>query len=304
MYRSTSGRRLGLTLATLGVLLGGAPEAGRADEGADQGVLQVERTFAGAYTGVDARSGGGGRAMLGELGVRTLGLWSFTGGRWLTQWDAALASKGGWLGSAASRTPLAGGRGLLDAESGLRLEWHSPLSLYVGGHLHLDVEWLEPGGRRTSPVNDISPMPGLEAQVKGRVGMGASYLDDRYSLLLVAFAQSARRPTTMSPSGTLFTEGGLAARLDLGSRLTTSLEATLGRAGVHHDPALGLADRTTHAEVAASVRATFPSGVWVGVGAGVARETERIVYGPGGTGYAARAPDLRLSIAFGIPVRR
>ncbi len=297
MPRSSSGR-LGLMLATLGALLG-IPEAARAEAGAGEDaadpVARIEAAFTGPYTGFDGRTGHAGKVALGEMGIRTLGPRSSAGRRWLTRWDAALAARGSYLGSARPLTALLGGRGLLEAESGYRVEWRSPLSLYVGGHAHLDLEWLEPAGRRGSTLSDMAWLPAFGVQVKGRVGMGASYLADGYSLLLVAFAQSARRPTALSPSGTLFTEGGLAARFDLGGRLSTSLEATWGKAGVHHDPTLGLADRTTHEEVSATLRAGFRSGMWIGIGAGLARDLQHSTSG---------APDFRLALAFGLPLRR
>lgn len=285
-----------MMLATFGVLFGSAGAAraeGGAVEGASDPVARIRATFTGAFDGFDGRAGSAGKAALGEFGFRTLGLRSSARGRWLTQWDAALAAKGGSPGTAGP--VLLGGRGLLDAESGYRVEWRSPLSLYVGGHAHLDLEWLDPPGRRTSMLNDTAGLAGFGAQVKGRVGIGASYLGGGYSLLLFAFAQSARRPTPLSPSGTLFTEGGLALRFELASKLSTSIEATWGRAGLHRDPTIGLADRTTHQEVAATLRTGLGNGMWVGIGAGLARDTQHATATP---------PDLRLAFVLGVPLRR
>jgi hypothetical protein len=129
--------------------------------------------------------------------------------------------------------------------------------------------------------------------------LGASFLDGTRSLLLVAFAQVARRPTSSSPEVT-FAEGGIAGRLDVGSRLTASLEASLGVAGVHHDRALGSSDQPTHLELDAEIRVRWWRAAWIGLDASASRDVDRIVYAAGRTYRTRSMPDLRLGFALGV----
>ncbi len=292
-------RVLGCAIALLVSALETASPA-RADD-ADAAALDARIT--GLFADVDLGSGRTGKDGLSELGARSLGIRAATGGGWLAAWDAALAAKGGVVGSTLAPTFVVGGRGRLDGGLGLRLQPWRSWSPYVGAHATLALQWLAPPG--SDPATGVAVgTDGLAASGRARVDVGGSFLDEARSLVAVAFAQEALRATARSRDAA-FQEAGVALRLDVTRRLSASVEASWGATRPVPDAALGLTDRTTHEEATASLRGWISGGTWLGASVTAARDTDRVAFRASGTAYSTMdPPTLAVTVELGFAPRR
>jgi hypothetical protein len=284
-----------------GALVSAMGSLAAADEGPgaaeDRGPAFDARSV-GLFTGVEVRTGQAGNSGVGQVGAEALGLRSLDGGGWLARWDAMAEGRGGYLAQGGPAPLLLGWQGRLDGELGRRLVPAASWSPYLGVQGLLQLQWLQPRGGATPTRNEMDFAEGGSGAGDVRLVLGGAYLDGSRSLVLAAFAQAARRPTGAS-AGELFTDGGLEARFDLGSRFSASLAASRGVAGAIHDRALGERHTTTHEQLDATLRLGLWRAAWFGLEGRASRDAYRISYSGGRTYRTADPPSLTLGLVLG-----
>jgi hypothetical protein len=282
--------------------------AARAEEGCLAPIPPVDNTVRGAIV-----DGGMGTSMVGdslmlELGGQWAGLRSYRGRRWLLQWDALLAVRGGYLANEHPYLFLIGGHELAWAELGRRFaatnDWSPYAGLRLGNELalmkHPGLGWAD-----FDTVNSVDRVGGTVAAEVIRLDVGTSFLDDPHSLLLVAFLQEELHAAETNTPSQAFLGVGLGARYDLASRLSASAEASWSVAPERRDSLRGFTDGTTHVAASLMVRKTFRNGMWASLSTLLMRDTDHIVYyGTGNVYDTANAPQFGASLLYGAPVER
>jgi len=309
--------RSGLTVALL-CAAAAAPDAARAQEDrlapgcAGPGCAAPMAPFDNTVRGAIA-DGGVGTAMVGdslmfEIGAAWSGLRARPDRRWMLQWDAQLATRGGYLANEHPYLFLIGGHELAWAEIGRRFAASRPWSAYAGARLGNEVFLMKHPGLAWSDldtVNNVDRVGGAVASGLIRVDAGASFLDDWRSLLLVIFLQEELHAAETNTPAQAFAGTGVGARLDLAHRLTASAEASWGVAPERRDSLRGFTDRTTHLAASLTVRQTFRNGMWATVSASIARDSDHVVYSGSGNVYdTTNAPQFGAALLYGVPLER
>jgi hypothetical protein len=239
-----------------------------------------------------------------ELGGEAHGIRSLNAGAYLLQWDGLVAGKGGYLASTHPFTLLAGGVAHADGEAGLRLLPAAAWSPYGGARFEGLVQWMgAPGGNLTN-LNNSDGLGGLTAHVLLRMDLGLSYLDPTHSLLLVGFLQGSFQAAEENAADQTLLGGGAAVRFDIAPRLTAELELSLGKSPGAANRPLHLTEHTSSLGLAAQVRKTFGSGLWVGAAARWNHLSQRTVYSTGTAFSTAPPSSIELSLSLGIPIGR
>jgi hypothetical protein len=240
-----------------------------------------------------------------QLGAETLGVRSFRGRRWLLHWEALLAMKGGYLANEHPFLPLLGGYGRASGELGYRFRSARPWSGYVGVRAEGDLQAMASPGvpaDALNTLNDSDGFGGITAHVGVRLDGGASFLDARRSLLLVAFVQEAIRTAEIHTGGAAFLEGGLAARLDIVAGWNAAIALAWGKTPAQADGSLALTDQATHEEVSAGVRRIFANRWWLGVALSASQDSDHLAYAAGRAFDTTTAPTLSFAVVVGLPL--
>jgi hypothetical protein len=154
-------------------------------------------------------------------------------------------------------------------------------------------------------INDVDRAGGAAATGSVRIDFGVSFLDDRRSLLLVAFVQEDLHSALVNTPAQAFTEGGLGVRLDVSTGITVSVEGLWGLTPARRNSYLGFTDRTARVASTASCRKTFRNGMWIAASTSLERDSDHVVYEDGGATYdSANAPRFELTILYGVPLGR
>lgn len=246
-----------------------------------------------------------GDALMFELGAESAGLRSYGVSRWLFQWDALVAGRGGYLANEHPFFLLIGLHGRAWGELGIRLDAPRRWSPYVGARLGGDFLVMPHPGLSLwalDTVNSVDGVGGVVSRGIARVDAGLSLLDGSQSLLLTAFVQEALDAPETNTPGYAFTEGGVGARCDMARRLFASLEFAAGAAPPRTVAALGLSDRTWHAQITTTFWKVFGNGMWIGASAQAERKADDLVYAAGSTYRTADPPTLTLTLLYGLPL--
>jgi len=256
---------------------------------------------------VDASFGGSaaGLALMGELGGQYIGIESFSTQRWLLQWDALAALRGGVLANSEPYTPLIGGHLGGTAELGRRFGSPERWSPYAGLRLAGDLAILTDPATSFDALNSINSVDGVGG-VNGfcaaRLNVGASFLEVPRSLLLLAFLQGAFTSAGINTEGAAFAEVGLSVRYDVANDLTAILEGLVGRTPVTTDePALQTTRQTTVGAVSFSFRRIFANRMWFNVALNYSREFDQRTYHTA-TYQTANTATGGLELLYGLPL--
>jgi hypothetical protein len=287
-----------------------APGAARAqDAQVESGCLAPMPPFDNTVRGAIA-DGGIGTAMVGdslmfELGGQWTGMRS-RGRRWLLQWDAQLAARGGYLANEHPYLFLIGGHELAWAELGRRFAASSTWSAYAGTRAGNELFLMKHPGLAWSELNTVNNVDGVGGTVASgliRLDAGASFLKDERSLLLVVFVQEELHAAETNTPAQAFAGVGVGARLDLPRSVAASAEASWGVAPERRDSMRGFTDRTTHVAASLGMRKTFRNGMWASLSTFIARDSDHMVYFAAGNVYdTTNAPQFGATMIYGVPV--
>lgn len=257
--------------------------------------------------------GGIGTSMAGdtlmlELGGQWAGLRTVRDRRWLAQWDALVAGRGGYLANEHPYLSLVGGRETAWGEAGYRFRAQRRWSPYLGVRLGNEIDLMKHPGLAWSDlatINNVDRVGGIVAGGLIRVAFGGSFLDDRRSLLVVAFIQEQLNAAETNTPAQAFTGVGLGARFDVARRLTASVEGAWGVTPTRRDSLRELTDRTARIAAAIGVRKIFCNGMWAGLSSSIERDSDHLVYFVTGNVYdTANAPRFGVSLLYGFPLGR
>lgn len=245
-----------------------------------------------------------GYRIMGDLGGESVGLRSF-GRHWLVGWDVLVAGR---LGELANREPylfLFGLRASSSIEPTYRV-LTGPLSPAVFGRLSGDASVMfntVASLADAKTLNDMDGVGGVNTRGQVRIGGGLSYLEMGKSLLLQGFVEELLVGHGVNADGKAFTDVGLAARFDWTWGLSAALEGSYGTTLSLSDPALDRTLRTSRFAFGGNARKIFGNGMWLGLFASIARETEHVTYSR--TTFDGSGPaDVTLGLAFGISLWR
>lgn len=304
---SAAGARRAIGFAWLCVIASG-PGAARAEEGCLAPIPPFDNTVRGAIA-----DGGIGTSLVGdslmfELGGQWTGIHSLRGRRWLLQWDALVAARGGYLANEHPYLFLIGGHELGWAEIGRRFVANNQWSPYAGARLGNELFLMKHPGLAWADfdtINSVDRVGGTVASGMIRVDAGTSFLDERRSLLLVAFIQEELHAAETNTPAQAFLGVGAGARLDLAHRLAASAEVSWGAAPERRDSLREFTDSTSRVAASLGVRKTFRNGMWAGLSTFIARDSDHMVYYVTGNVYdTVNAPQFGLSVLYGLPVEK
>lgn len=285
-----------------------ASGAARAEEGCLAPVPPYDNSVRGAIV-----DGGIGTSMVGdslmfELGGQWTGIHSLRGARWLLQWDAVVAARGGYLANEHPYLFLIGGHELAWAELGRRFNHYNGWSAYAGGRLGNELFLMKHPGLAWADfdtINSVDRVGGSVASGLIRLDAGASFLDERRSLLVVAFIQEELHAAETNTPGQAFLGFGAGARLDVAQSLSASAEVSWGATPDRRDPLREFTDGTTRVAASLGVRKTFRNGMWAAFSTFIARDSDHMVYYVTGNVYdTVTAPQFGASVLYGVQVER
>ena len=177
-----------------------------------------------------------GDALLFELGWETQGTRTIHSRHWLLQWDVLAALKMGWLGSTHPYLFLLGARLRPWAEAGWRaIDWK--WSPYFGARLASDFQIMEHPGLSPAAldtINDVDGVGGLVAKGIARAVLGASYLDDKRSLVVAGFVDESLQPRAVYRDGIALTD--YSSNSDYSDFTFKRHQSTEGRHSVRQPP--------------------------------------------------------------------
>lgn len=246
-----------------------------------------------------------GDTILAQLGGESLGLRVLGHSRFMLQWDVLAAIEAGWLGNEHPFLFLVGPHMLASVELDARILEARRWSPYVGFGVRGEVSILENPG--TSPdqlltINDVDPIGGTVASGSIRVAAGASLLESRRSLLAYVLGDEILNAPETNAAGRTFTAVGVGVRYDVTRSVLATVEGLVGVSPNRYAPGLGVHDRTTRWEASASFRKLFGNGMWVGITASIAEETDHLAYDTGRSYDTSSAPAFRASLVLGVPL--
>lgn len=302
-----AGARRAVSFALLCVIAA-ASGAARAEEGCLAPIPPFDNSVRGAIV-----DGGIGTSMVGdslmfELGGQWTGIHSLRGGRWLLQWDALVAARGGYLANQHPYLFLIGGHELAWAELGRRFNHHNGWSAYAGARLGNELVLMKHPGLAWADfdtINSVDRVGGGVASGLIRLDAGTSFLDERRSLLVVAFIQEELHAAETNTPAQAFLGLGAGARLDIAQSLSASAEVSWGAAPEQRDSLREFTDSTTRIAASLGVRKTFHNGMWAAFSTFIARNSDHMVYYVTGNVYdTVSAPQFGASLLYGLPVER
>jgi hypothetical protein len=249
-----------------------------------------------------------GDTLMFELGGQWAGLRVVRDRRWLLQWDALVAVRGGYLANQHPYLFLIGGHELAWGEAGFRFwaprRWSPYAGLRLGNELmlmkHPGLAWSD-----IDTVNSVDRVGGTVAAGLIRVTFGASWLDGQRSWLVLAFIQEELNAAETNTPAQAFAGVGVGARFDVARSLSASVEASWGVASERRDSLRALTDQTSRSAGALTFRKTFANEMWAGLSTFIARDSDHIVYFVTGNVYdTANAPRFGVSLLYGFPIGR
>jgi hypothetical protein len=306
-WTSAAGARRAVSLGLL-CAVAAASGSARAEEGCLAPVPPFDNSVRGAVV-----DGGIGTSMVGdslmfELGGQWTGIHSLRGARWLLQWDALVAARGGYLANQHPYLFLIGGHELAWAELGRRFNHYNGWSAYAGARLGNELFLMKHPGLAWADfdtINSVDRVGGAVASGLIRVDAGTSFLDEHRSLLVAAFIQEELHAAETNTPAQAFLGFGAGARLDLAQSLSASAEVSWGAAPERRDSLLEFTDSTTRVAASLSARKTFRNGMWAGLSTFIARDSDHMVYYVTGNVYdTVSAPQFGVSVLYGLPVER
>jgi hypothetical protein len=242
-----------------------------------------------------------GDELTGNLGIQSLGLRDFDR-RWLVSWngDAELV-----LGGVAYEHPFFvayGAQGAGQGEGGLRIlpgAWVSPyVSVGVDSSLSAVTE---PGVAfdRTQYVNDLDGFGGVIGTADLRLGLGASFLSPRQSLILEAQPLAEVDSAESNLPLLSYFGGALHARYDRRNSLVLIGEASYAVTPAQNDAALETSSVSGRWRLSASAVKKLGRHYFAGVGLSVSRTATQLSYS-GGQSYTIDTPVVsRIWLQFG-----
>ncbi len=257
--------------------------------------------------------GGIGTSMAGdtlmfELGGQWAGLRVVRDRRWLLQWDALVALRGGYLANQHPYMSLIGWHELAWGEAGFRFlaprRWSPYAGLRLGNELtlmkHPGLAWSD-----LDTINSVDNVGGTVAAGLIRVTFGASWLDGQRSWLVLAFIQEELNAAQTNTPAQAFAGIGVGARFDVARSLSASVEASWGVAPERRDSLRALTDQTSRSAGVLTFRKTFANEMWAGLSTFIARDSDHIVYFVTGNVYdTSNAPRFGVSLLYGFPIGR
>jgi hypothetical protein len=242
-----------------------------------------------------------GDALLAQVGANISGIRSQDERRWLLMWDVFGSGMFGLIGNQHPFLTVLGVRGSATAELGRRIWNDRAWSPYVGGRIGGDMRILEHPGLAAGALETINDSSaGVIAHGLARIDAGMSMLDDRRSLLLVLFVQEALQARTVTQPMFAFTQLGLGARFDLARSVMVEIDGAWGVTPNRTDSARGTSDQTTRASLSGNFRKIFANGIWLGLTASIARDTDTITYAASKTTYGTgNAPTVEAALWLG-----
>jgi hypothetical protein len=286
--------------------LASRPVLVRADEAGRAQTVGFESSVRGLSADAVIGTSGVGDSLLFELGGQWQGIRSFSSGRWLLQWEALLAARGGYLANQHPYLFLLGARLAASAEAGYRFSSAGELSPYAGVRLASEQQLLAHPGRSLSAFehfNNVDGVGGIVNRASSRIAGGASLLSGDHSLLAVGFVEEGFRDLQVNAEALALTLVGVSVRFDLRERLATSLQAAWGISAERRD-ARGFGDYTSQVSVAAVVRWVFQNRSWLGAAASLARDSDHLQYDRGRSYDTRSAPVCAAGIVYGFSLER
>jgi hypothetical protein len=246
-----------------------------------------------------------GDDLVGDLGAQCDGLVSR--GSWLIQWNALVGFRGGVLANTNPYTSFVGGTGHAYGEAGYRFS-NARVSPYVSGRLAANLTVMGHPGLAISAMNTLNNADGFGGvNFDGalRASGGVSLLSGDTSGLLTAFVQEAAFAAGVYTPGRTFTEVGVGGRYDLFRSFTVWLDVMVGFRPLQVDSGLQTTDAQTRVQLAGGLRKRFGNGVWFGVSASGAHDTDHVVYSQSHTTYDTANPwTTTLTLSFGVELWR
>jgi hypothetical protein len=242
-----------------------------------------------------------GDELTGNLGIQSLGLRDFDR-RWLLSWngDAELV-----LGGVAYENPYDwayGAQGEAHGEGGFRILPNRPISPYVSAGLDASLSAVTEFGipfDRVQLVNNLDGFGGVVGLADVRLGLGASFLGPRQSLIIeaqpLAEVDSAEANLPLLP----YLGGALHARYDRRDSFVAIGEVYYAVTPAQNDAALGTSSVTGRWILSANALKKFGRHFFGGLGLSVSRAATQLAYSTGQS-YTSDTPvDTRLWLLFG-----
>ncbi|MHB8420183.1 MAG: hypothetical protein ACYDCL_19080 [Myxococcales bacterium] len=243
-----------------------------------------------------------GDELTGNLGVQSLGIRDFDR-RWLVSWEADAELV---IGGVAYEHPfywLYGAQGAAQGEGGLRLLPAAAWSPYVSASLEGSLSAVAQQGvplNGGATINDLGDLGGVIGSAGARLGLGASYLWARSSLLLEAEPLAEVDSAEADQALLGYFGAGLRARYDLRDSLVAIGEASYAVTSAQRDTALGSSIAWGRWSLAASAVKKLGRRFFAGLGLSVSRAAAQTSYS-GGQSYGTSSPvDSRLWLLFGF----
>jgi hypothetical protein len=300
----TSLRVATIVLGALGLL--SSIRSLHADPTARDSTSDYRSVYRGIIVGSGFEMGSYGEAVPGSAGAETAGVRSLEHRQLLLTWDAAGGVTGGYGGNESPGFGFVGGRVDLSGELGYRFERERTFSPYAGAGAEfafsaVDVPSAPAGG--PNAANNLDGLAGETGRFATRCNIGGSYLSDRHSLELTAFAQEALRPKGSWAATSLYYEVGIHAQYDLSQRLSLLAEALYGVTAKKSERAFGSTTEGRHEEAVLVARKMFGKGFWVALEGSVAENGNVTTYAGSPITYSTSGPpSLAAALTLGIPI--
>lgn len=265
---------------------------------------QGEIDFASTINTIDFRPEVGtgiyGLHLTGNLGVTSLGVRVFDQ-QWLLSWNGSAEMVLGGVAYELTAFVIYGVQGQAHAEGGLRLMKDRELSPYLSagldGSLYAITQWGNPFNDIT--INNLDGLGGVVGMIGARLGVGASYLDSKRSLVVEAQPLAEFDGAEPFRGALSYFGAALHARYDFVNTLTAIGDASFALTPTYANTALGTSSETSRWLLSASAIHTWGrfSG---GLGLSVGRSETRLAFSSGQT-YVSDAPiDSRIWLLVGF----
>ena len=238
-----------------------------------------------------------------ELGAELRGWRTLHQDAWLLRWQGWAVGRGGQLANEHPFLWLWGGDERLAFSAGRRFEPAKTWSPYIGLSATEEARWLAHPGLSPSEldtINNVDGVGGLGLEGSLRFEGGLSLLAGSHALLVTAFVGEQGQRAQINLPAFAFTTLGGAVRFDTRGGLTAEAEAWWGATRARHDAALGFRDRTARTAIAALLRHTLGSHMWLSLAASWMRDTDRLTNDPGNLVlHSSDAPTFTMTAAWG-----
>jgi hypothetical protein len=262
----------------------------------------AESTFSSILNDLDFRPEVGtgiyGDELTGNIGIQSLGLRDFDR-RWLVSWDGDAELVVGGLAYEHPYYWVYGAQGAAQGEGGLRLMPNHAVSPYVSVALQASLSGVAAAGISATDLNNLDGFGGVIGVLGARLGLGASFLGPRQSLILEV-QPTAEVDSAQSNLPLLSYFGGaLHARYDRRDSFVAIGEAGYAVTPAQNQVALGLTQTSGRWTLSGSALKKFGRHYFGGLGVTVSRTATQDSYATGQS-YTSDTPvDARFSLLFG-----